>query len=232
MTGIFAFIMPDVAVVAMDSLSSHPETKEPSNMTMKMFPLCHMKSVLCGTGGQFTMFRWYEYLNECVLANDIDSLRANAWKRIDDFIYEFKRDHKGKYPYDSGLCHIGYSEKYQRMRAFNILFKKGKRTIEDINLQYFASPPEILKKNNIINALMETHKREKDTNIPAVACDVLRLMKMHDDSLPLEKRNVIGGEIHILVLEKNGAIEMQRVKYPDYDETFRKCAHSMEHLYG
>jgi|GEM_PF-6730171 len=227
MTGIFAYILPKVAIVAMDTLTSHPETNEPSGMTMKMYPLCQMRSVLCGVGGQFTMFRWYEFLNECVLAKDIDGVKIGARKYIDDFVREFKRDHRGKCPYDSALYHIGYSEKDGRMRMFTITFKNGKHTFEDTDALYFANPPSIFLKNNPLKDLLKKREREVDLDLPAVARDVLKLMKEYEDARPQKERIVIGGEIHTLVLIDDGTVEIQCDKFSDYDETFQKCSQSV-----
>lgn len=59
MTALNFILDPKYVIITTDTLISRSEDKQPSNYASKIFPLPHIKGVLCGTGVFEIIFEWF-----------------------------------------------------------------------------------------------------------------------------------------------------------------------------
>ncbi|AIQ75890.1 hypothetical protein MKZ21_24765 [Paenibacillus sp. FSL P2-0536] len=86
MTAMDAFFTEDFVYIAMDTLSLSMYDRKPYKYASKIFPLPHLRGVMCGTGNLDLILKWYTRIQKNVVAKDIDYLKrynSNVFTRIE-----------------------------------------------------------------------------------------------------------------------------------------------------
>ena len=66
----FTFLLEqDRVCIGMDTLSIDPQTKGPNKFVSKIFPLLHLRGVLCGTGVLQVILDWFALIQAGAFAS-------------------------------------------------------------------------------------------------------------------------------------------------------------------
>ena len=202
MTALNYYISKEEILLAMDSLALESSTKDPLLFVSKMFPLPHLRLIICGTGCLQFVIDWFSFIQTSILAKDINEL--------DKFSSNILRDISLKYfdmmdDFKTTIYHFGYLENSDTHTGF-------KYSAEDnfistpLNYSVGIKPP--------ISAIVEGTAEIK--SLPEDFISIMHEQRQDDNSLPKEERVGIGGEIQIALLRKNRIFLETYHQFEDY----------------
>jgi len=213
-------LSPKEVIIATDTLSRTKDGKS-LNFVSKIFPLPHLKSVICGTGSLNLMVDWFSFVQRQVIGKDITILDKIAPTELKKIFNKYEFDGE----VTSTIYHFGYSKKENRFiglayRSTNdfvserlsdgIGIKPYGEEIKDFTLQ------QQTKDKGIVDSLIEIMKKQREI----------------DESKKLEENVGIGGEIHFLILKENMQVMWGCYTFSDYDKTFNQMLKNLENNGG
>lgn len=112
MTALIYILNPKSVMIGMDTLSLRMD-KLPHGYVTKIFPLPHLKSVICGTGAADLTVDWYSIIQKFVIGRDITTLNETAKQKLSELFnnYEFK------YKTTASIYHFGYNLKTRKFEG-------------------------------------------------------------------------------------------------------------------
>ncbi|OAB45990.1 hypothetical protein [Paenibacillus glacialis] len=188
--------------IAMDTLSITVDEKKPFKFASKIFPLPHLRSVMCGTGNIDLILDWNKMINRNVISYDIDYLNILTTEAL--------RNLNSQYPKEvtSTIFQFGYSHKQNAFRGFVY------RSTNDFNVEEYeycaAIKPQVS---------FDFYEELSIHGVDEMFIKLITLQKYEDD---LSKDKVgIGGEIHRFIMSKDSNQLDIIYRFPDHEEHYR-----------
>lgn len=210
MTALLYLLDKNRVSLAMDSLTTDGETKEPLKFASKIFLLPHLKGAVCGTGCLDLILEWYSYIQKDVLATDIIFLDKIATEKLCEISKEISLS-GGQ---TTTIYHFGYNEKAEVFTGFAY---RGTNDFKSEKLIYSIGikPSE--------GEIQEYALKELAQNgLPEGFIKTMQQQKIYDDNLSKDKQVGIGGEIHFLSMDKNESLFSVCHRFDDYNEALQK----------
>jgi hypothetical protein len=201
MTAINFMFNADTVVIAMDTLSISVQDRTPYKFASKIFPLPHLRSVMCGTGNLDLILEWYTTIQKNVISYDIDyfsQLTSDTLKSLN-----------AKYPPEATttIYQFGYSHKHDKFRGFVY------RSTNDFKSEEYeyctAYKPQV-----DFDFFGEAEKHGLDEAF----IKLITMQKIEDDACI--DRVGIGGEIHRFIMTKDSNKLDIIHRFPDHEEQY------------
>lgn len=215
MTALIYLLHKDFVYLAMDSLSLDLD-KRPAIYVTKFFLLPHLQCIICGTGIYELVVIWVGFVRKSMIFTDIVALNTHVQdhlKKISDKLNIPKNQ-------SSTVYHFGVDKRNKKIVGFAY---RSKNSYESEKLIYGLG----IKPNyrNVVQEalnIMELNVMEKN-DINKGFVSIITRLKETDDNLELEQRQGIGGEIYLVILDKNGKYSVETIhQFPDYEQVFSK----------
>lgn len=207
MTALNFVFYEEAIFIAMDTLSISSIDKTPYKFTSKIFPLPHLRGVMCGTGNMDLILDWHRTIQKNIVAQSIDYFAKNS----SDILIKLNE----KYPEytTTTIYQFGFSESIGKFRGFAF---RSTNNFKQEELNYcIAQKPEV-------NFNFDNFEDDVDKNL----IDLMKLQKQEDDQ-KLDKVG-IGGEIHRMILTKDASRTDIIHRFSDfelqYDQMLKKLS--------
>lgn len=208
MTALFFVLDPEGVIIATDTLSLDMDRKCSNYMT-KIYPLPHLKAVICGTGSADLIIDWFSVIQREFICKDITLIGKMAPTHLRKLFnsYQFSKDTTAT------VYHFGYNID---ARIFSGYVYRSCKNFEEEKLQYgMAIKPyngdilqftmkQIIKTGNAIDSIIETLKRQKEI----------------DENQQNDEKLGIGGNIHILKMTDKYQLIWEVYQFSDYESKF------------
>jgi hypothetical protein len=211
MTALDFILDHDYVLVFMDTLSLRMN-KEPFKYASKIFPLPHLRGVLCGTGSLNTIIDWHVYVQLQVIGNTMDIPNKIAPSQLKKIHSEYDLNGTN----EATIYHFGFSPSEERIKGF--AFRSTNNfSLEELNDGIGIKPhdDEIIK---YISSMRLDNGLDDFINI-------MKLQKERDEKKNSQERLGIGGSIHMFRLDKNYQFLWECYNFDDYCETYSKMLH-------
>ncbi|WP_339820686.1 hypothetical protein MKZ15_06210 [Paenibacillus sp. FSL R7-0216] len=208
MTALNFLFTQDAVFIAMDTLSLS-DSRKPLKYVSKIFPLLHLRSVMCGTGNLDLILRWYKRIERYVVAKDIDYLSTITQENLQELNSENPKE------VTTTIYQFGYSEDRKGFRGF--VFRSDKN-FELEEYEYCAA----MKPKVDINFYKEIEKNGVDDAF----IKIMQKQKAEDDNSDI--RVGIGGEIHRLTLLKDTANFDIIYKFPGFESQYAEMIKNLQ----
>jgi len=197
----------------MDTLSLRID-REPLKYVSKIFPLPHLRGVLCGTGSLNTVMDWHAYIQGQVIGNTMDIANKIAPSQLKSI--HSKYDLNGTN--EATIYHFGFNPREEGGRIRGFAFRSTKNFLpEKLNDGIGIKPYD----DEIIKYLYDELESNGGLN-QGLLIKVMKLQKEKDDNGDPKERIGIGGSIHVFHLDRNRQFLWECYNFDDYDETFSK----------
>ncbi|MEK4451267.1 hypothetical protein [Paenibacillus sp. FSL L8-0506] len=184
MTALNFVFSEQVIFIAMDTLSTSSNDRTPYKFASKIFPLPHLRGVMCGTGNIDLILDWYRTIQKNIVAQNIDYFAENS----SDILLKLNENYP-EYA-TTTIYQFGYSESVGKFRGFVF---RSTNDFKQEELNYcIAQKPQV-------NFNFDNFEENIDENL----VDLMMLQKLEDDQ-KLDKVG-IGGEIHRMILTKHAS---------------------------
>jgi hypothetical protein len=197
----------DIVLIATDTLASGVDLT-PRSFGSKVFPLPHLRGVICGTGSREVVLGWYQLVSSQVLAQDIVFLDSIAPVHIKAISQRFT-----EYIGTSTVYHFGFHPTEKRMCGFAYRSEKEFAS-ERLGLGMGVKPPH----RDLISRFEEVVAGSR--SLPTAFVDLIRQQRLRDDAEPIGKRVGIGGEVHLLEITPSKQSAWTAWRFEDFDEMF------------
>jgi hypothetical protein len=211
MTAMNWALREDRVVLVTDSLSLYGDGSGRENTyRTKVFPLPHLRAVMCGTGLFQLVLDWFCAIQLNFVANDLEWLcEYAAPQTLQGLAAKY-----GDYGSSTTAYHFGLNRTGDKMIGFAHRSEHG-----------FAC--ERLGYGNALkpgtDGLLQTFQRLEQQHGTAVALvGVMGEQKADDDSQEPSRRIGIGGEVHFMELTANQQSCWTCYRFDDYDETYQR----------
>ncbi|MHA1148948.1 MAG: hypothetical protein ACTSR8_11980 [Promethearchaeota archaeon] len=210
MTALIYHYERDLVFIAMDSLALD-EQKNPFKYVTKFYILPHLNCIVCGTGLFRMITKWIDFVQNSMIFKDVIDLNKQTPTDLRKISNELELPDNGS----STIYHFGVDAKDKRMVAYAY---RSKNLYKSEELIYgLGIKPDY---ENVIQIALESIKKEGLIN---GSVEIIKYLKNIDDNLDLESRLGIGGEIHSVLLSKEGKYSIETIyRFSDYDNTFSK----------
>ena len=213
MTAFNYILGADSVVIFMDTLALRMD-KTPLKYASKIFPLPHLRGVLCGTGSLNTIMDWYVYVQGQIIGNTMDTPNKIAPSQLKKI--HSKYDLNGTN--EATIYHFGFNPKEEGGRIQGFAFRSTnnfalEKLIDGIGIKPHDN--EIIK---YLENLLDTH----NGSVEDLFINIMKFQKKNDDEGDPKKRIGIGGSIHLFKFDKNRQFMWECYNFDDYDETFLK----------
>ncbi|WP_308638978.1 hypothetical protein [Paenibacillus silvisoli] len=200
MTAINFIYEENQITIYMDTLSLD-EKGRPFKYVSKLFPIPHLRSVICGTGNLDLIMDWVHQVQRNVIAADIAYLSEITTEQLIAL--------QEKYPKDAGATTIyqfGYSQLVEKLKGY--VYRSTKDFFQEEYDFCFGIKPEVdfdwdqEGKAGLDNAFINLMVKQKEI----------------DDKNP--NRVGIGGEIHKFILNKDTYLLYTLHRFSDYESCY------------
>jgi hypothetical protein len=196
----------NLVVVAMDSLALSGDDGSPLAFWSKLFPLPHLRGVMCTTGIMQIGLDWFVEIQSRVMCNGVVYLDSIAPKAL--------RTIAQKYPTSrtTTVYHFGYDPDARRFRGFAY---RGTNNFasEELRMGFAVKPGTVDLSERFTNAAVERGA------IPAII-EAVTQQKADDELLPPMLRVGVGGEVHVLTLTADDLFMWTCHRFDDYDSSY------------
>lgn len=205
MTALNFVLEPDRVCVAMDTLAVNPGTKEPHKFVSKIFPVLHLRGLLCGTGTMQIILDWFVAIQDSAFVGDM--------VHLGQFTPDARRRIASRYATEATgsttIYHFGYDTFARHFRGFAF---RSERNYEAEELTYgIGTKPPI-----DIGAF---------DSLPAGFIDIMMRQRVSDRAAPLEEQVGIGGEIQFAVLTPEQLLMTTCHTFDDYETCLKDILH-------
>ncbi|WP_339168990.1 hypothetical protein NSQ55_21315 [Paenibacillus sp. FSL H7-0943] len=201
MTAINFLFDTQTVVIAMDTLSITVADRTPFKFASKIFPLPHLRSVMCGTGNLDLILDWNKAIHKSVIAYDIDylntltpdvlvNLNAQNPKELTSTIYQF-----------------GYSHKLEAFRGF--VYRSTNNFVAEEYKYCTAQKPQVD---------FDFFEEAELHGLDGAFIRLITLQKSEDDACL--DRVGIGGEIHRFIMTKDSNKLDIIHRFPDHEDQY------------
>ncbi|GFZ82997.1 hypothetical protein GCM10008018_31180 [Paenibacillus marchantiophytorum] len=186
----------------MDTLSLN-EKRKPFKFVSKIFPIPHLRSVICGTGNLDLILEWVFRVQRNVIAADISFLNSITTKSLLDLNKKYSVD------LTSTIYQFGYSEvegvlKGAAFRSTSMFQIEEYSYCSAIKPKVQYDLYEEIQKNGLDEAFISLMSRQKE----------------EDDINP--ERIGVGGEIHRFIMNKDTHHLDIIFRFPDYGQCYNE----------
>lgn len=209
MSAINFSIQEDSVVIAADTLSLTADDKVPQTLTPKFFYVPNLQGVITGTGIFQFVLEWYRHVLLEEVARDIGDLDGQVQKPLSLIWDQYRR----MIPegISTTIYHFGYSEDAGRFMGYGYHSGRG---FESRRL------PDGLSGKPAIEGMFDSIDLSQP--LPEVMIRMIEEQKVHDESLPVEERLGIGGEVQFLYMNEQGAEIRTIHRFDDYEDVYRE----------
>jgi len=217
MTALNFYLEADRVIIFMDTLSlrmDNKNNKTPLKYASKIFPLPHLRGVLCGTGSQSTIMDWFVYIQECVIGNTMDIPNKIAPSQLPEIHSKYYLNGTNS----TTIYHFGFNPREEHGKIRGFAFRSTNNfSLEELEYGIGIKPTddEIIK---YLKDAMDTY----NGSLEDLFIDIMKLQKRKDDERSPQERIGIGGSIHVLQFDKDRQFLWECYNFDDYDETFYK----------
>lgn len=205
MSSLICFSTDEFAVVATDTLGVDSEGN-PVILSNKATYLPTIKTVICGTGAGGFHSRWAEYVNSRIVLLDIDNLDYHSPKSLSELWRDYKREFNTGDECTVTIYHIGLSLTTGRIKRFAY---RSTDEFKSVELQggWFYKPECPLPDGNDVLDIIKTMMFEQ---------------RAIQEATPSAERVYIGGQINVIILEKDCVRHMTIAEFPDLPDVIKK----------
>lgn len=208
MTALNFVIQEDQICLAMDTLSIDAENREPLVFLTKYAVLPHLDTIVTGTGHGSFVADWMHYARCNVIATDIDHLNQYT----PDSLRRLAANHENLGRITATIYHFGFSSARNRFLAY--VYRSTKNWESEEILDGVGVKPQI------------DFYPDETFELPAAFIELAKRQREQDNSLPPYERVGIGGDIHFVVMNRNGIHVSRCYRFPSYDQDFEAmCTH-------
>lgn len=205
MSSLICFSTDEFAVVATDTLGVDAEGN-PVILSNKSTYLPTLKTIICGTGAGGFHSRWAEFVNSRMVLLDVDNLDYHTPALLNDMWSEYQKEYNAVGECTVTIYHVGFSQ------ATGMVKRYAYRSIdsfksEEIPHGWFYKPECSLTDGNDILDIIKTMMFEQ---------------RAIQDSIPSSERVYIGGQVNVIILEKDYARHMTIADFPDFPDVISK----------
>lgn len=200
---------PEQITILADTLAISAENKTDFFFMTKIFPLPHLRGVLCGTGCVAFIFDWLYFIETGMRAQDFDFINNNCSPILIDLWKKYESGPK----MTATIYHFAFSPSANRMKGY--AFRSTNKFVKDEIQDGFGYKPEGAQALNYLREYAKAH----DGKIDMV--EIAKYQKQLDDELPLQERVGIGGVIHFCFLDDRFQTIWQCFKFDDYERLFK-----------
>lgn len=201
MSSLIFFTRPDVAVIATDTLGV-TMNGEPFVFTNKATYLPTIQTVIAGTGVGGFSSAWAEYVNSRMILKDIDNLNVHAQSGLLTMWEKFQAEYNLDKKATTTVYHIGFSSEDGTIKTF-VYRSVNNFASETIGYGTAVKPEcDLVESENIIDAITQMMNQQKAIQ----------------DTKPASERLYIGGEIQVIIIEKDKARFSKIGELPGFKE--------------
>lgn len=207
MTALIYLLDPKGVIIGTDTLSLG-SNKSPHNYLTKVYPLPHLKSIICGTGSADLAIDWFSFIHRCVVGKDITILRETAQARLNEIFsgYNFHST------MTATIYQFGYNLKSKKFEGYRY---HSEDNFKEVSLPYKVGIKPYGEQ------IIESSKSKKKCNDQIeFIIDTIKKQKQIDDRQDDTERLGIGGHIHVLTVTKLYQILWEVYEFSDYEKTF------------
>jgi len=191
----------ELALVATDTLAGSVDGNVPFKFTTKAFPVPHLKMIVASTGiGGFGL-SWFIQICDNVVVEDVEHLNYHAPGVLLKLWRQFEQLNAIKNNLTATVYHFGFAQSTGHIKSY------AYRSTND-----FAS--EQLKYG--LGVKPPLPNQEEYYQFPLNVKKIMDAQRAIEHAKPQKDRLLIGGEIHVLVLDKNGFTISTEDRFDDY----------------
>jgi len=187
----------------------------------KVFPLPHLKSVICGTGSLDLLIDWFVFVQKQVIGKDIYIINKLAPVELSK-IYSRYKDKLGS-KNTSTIYHFGYSINEEKFVGF--AYRSSNNFISE-KLPYGTGLKPYGKEIEEFAI-----KQVNEKGIKGII-EIMKKQKNIDDNKELKESVGIGGAIHILLLTKEMQFIWECYTFSDYNDMFNEGIKNLQNNNG
>lgn len=195
-------------IICMDTLSLN-EQRKPFKFVSKIYPIPHLRSVICGTGNLDLILEWVNRVQRNVVAADISFLNTITRDILCDL--------NSKYPKEatSTIYQFGYSELERKL--LGAVFRSDAGFQKEDYPYCSAVKPK---------ADFDLYKEIQNSSLDEAFIKLMSKQKAEDDISP--EPVGIGGEIHRFLMNKNTYHLDIIHRFSDYEECYDKMLENLK----
>lgn len=205
MSSFICFSTDEFAVVATDTLGVDAEGN-PFILTNKATYLPTIKTIICGTGMGGFHSRWAEFVNSRMILLDVDNLDYHAPSTLKDMWEEYKKEYNVGDECTVTIYHVGISQSSGRIKRFAYRSSECFRS-EEITHGWFYKPECSVPDGEDILGIIKAMMFEQ---------------RAIQDAMPSAERVYIGGQVNVIILEKDSVRLMTIADFPDFSSVINK----------
>lgn len=210
MSALVFLLTAEKVCVAMDSLALYGDTKEPFKYITKLYPLLHLRSLICGTGCMNLIDAWVSFVQPHIVAKDILFLDSIAPQSLNDLHKQLNLANETS----ATIYHFGFDDERQRLIGYAYRSKNDYRS-EELQDGLGIKPDD----GDVVQAALSV---VTERGFPDGFVDLISMQRENDRLRPLEGKVGIGGEVHIALLDKSQITMAVSHRFPDYESIFRE----------
>lgn len=189
----FIFAREAVYIAADTLLVRHPD-KQPLQFTSKIFPVPHLDMVICGTGLQLPLLRWFAHLIMERVATGVEDINGFAQDTLQGIHYESLPPSSAN-GLSATIYQFAFAEQLNEFTAFAYRSENNFRP-EQFG-ECFAMKPQL--PSEIMATLnLDTSNFDLVTDFTAL----ISAQRTYDESRPFGDRVGIGGDIQVCMMQK------------------------------
>ena len=169
MTAFNYILNQDYVLIFMDTLSLKVN-REPFKYVSKIFPLPHLRGVLCGTGLIQTIMDWHVYVQGQIIGNTMDIPNKVAPSQLKSIHYKYNNVNT-----DATIYHFGFNQDEKRMKGFAFR-STNSFMLEELNDGIGIKPHD----NEIIGYLTD-NLESYGSSLENLIIEIMKLQKKADD---------------------------------------------------
>lgn len=217
MTVLNYLLCADSVIITTDTLTLTIE-KTPHKYATKVFPLPHLKGVICGTGSLDIILEWFLFVQKNFVVKDIKFLDEIATDKLNEFSENYRNSGENT----CTIYHFGFSEEDDRFVGFAYR-STSKYKSEVLSDGFGFKPPD----GNILEYFIDETRRRGRIDLD-LFINVIKKQKHLDDKKGIKDRVGIGGAIHFLKLNKNSQFIWECYTFEDYNELFQSMLNNLQ----
>lgn len=202
MTALNFLINEDSICLAMDTLSINSIERIPHTFSTKFLILPHLNIIAAGTGDASLISEWLSFIRENIIARDID--------HVNQYVPDALRDIAIKYTeLETVTCtiyHFGYS--IQRDRFLGYAYRSTNNWTSEELLSGVGIKPAV------------TYDFGNEFKIPDSFIELIKYQAELELIKPLDEKIGIGGDIHLVIMNRNGYSVNVCHRFDNYEHDF------------
>ena len=202
---ILNFVYTDEYVIAMADTLASVASGIPHMFVTKIFPLPHINTIICGTGNYNTVLAWYNFIQESVIANNVDDLDQVSPLNIRNIYNKIT----GNNPIFTTIYHFGFIEKTEKYSGYAYR-SKNDFVSEKLEKGFGIKPPDEIDIEKMLSV--------SDGDTYKVFSEICKKQKEVDDNRSIDERLGIGGSVYLYMMKGKNITINHLMDYSNRDE--------------